>query len=435
MTRTHDLPVRARAALILRAVTHHDGSLAKGLADASEHPDGALLQELCYGVCRHFRALGFLLDQLLERPLRNKDADVHALLLIGLYQLRHLRIPPHAAVNETVAAAGALGKSWARSLVNAVLRRSLKSADALDRALAGQPIAIRQSHPDWLVHALQTDWPQDWEAILEANNQRAPMTLRVNPLRSSRDDCLAQLAGAEIAAHRGHWSDAAICLEAPVRSEVLPGYAEGRVSIQDEASQRVAPLLRTGPGQRILDACAAPGGKTAHLLEQQPDLKALVAIDIHPERLQGIHQTLSRLGLDATLICADAAEPAMWWDGKPFDRILLDAPCSATGVIRRHPDIKLLRRAEDFPVLVQRQRALLDALWPLLSPGGLLLYTTCSLLRAENEHVIDGFLGTGTGAKPEAFAAEWGVECRHGRQLLPTPAGPDGFYYCALRKP
>lgn len=425
---------RATAAQLLGELVAGKGSLAGLFDDLADDSNAGLIRELCYGCCRHYQALGYLLHCLLERPLRRKDLDVDCLLRIGLYQLRHLRVPDHAAVNETVAATRVLGKTWAGGLVNAVMRNYIKNKAGLEERLAQAEISIRCSHPGWLLQLLQQDWPDHWPEILAANNQRPPMTLRVNLRLGSREDYLAALAAAGISARPGLLSQAAVYLEAPRPVDELPGFDLGRVSVQDEASQLVAGLLDLGPGQRVLDACAAPGGKTAHILESEQLLTEVIALDASESRLSVIKQNLQRLGLAATVVCGDGGAPETWWDGRPFDRILLDAPCSATGVIRRHPDIKLLRRPEDIPALARRQSRLLAALWQCLRPGGLLLYTTCSLLREENEQVINGFLQQAPDAKYAPIAADWGVKCGHGRQLLPSREGSDGFYYCRLQK-
>jgi 16S rRNA (cytosine967-C5)-methyltransferase len=410
------------------------GSLASLLDDLPPGTDSGLLQELCYGSCRHFHELDFLVAQLLDKPLRNKDQDLRCLLIMGIYQLRHLRIPDHAVVNETVAATRELGKSWASGLVNAVLRNYLKALPELELKLAKATAEVRHSHPYWLIRALRNDWPDLEPAILAANNQRAPMTLRINTGKITRSAYIEQLVAAGKAASPGELTDTAAYLATPCPISELPGFNEGMVSVQDEASQLVAAMLNLQPGQRVLDACAAPGGKTGLMLESEPGLASLLALDINAARLTGIQQNLQRLGLVATVQQGDAGRPDQWWDGTPFDRILLDAPCSATGVIRRHPDIKLLRQAADIEKLHLRQLNLLSRLWACLTPGGQLLYTTCSVLRRENEEVIGAFLNGHPDAKNAAITADWGVECRFGRQLLPQPLGTDGFYYCRLLK-
>lgn len=428
---------RAASARILGQLLVGKGSLTSLLADQnSQGADGALIQEICYGVCRYSPALRHLADRFLERPLRTKDQDIYGLLLAGAYQLFCLRVPDHAAVNETVQAASLLKKPWARGLINGVLRKLVAARGEWDTLLTAGPEEARYLHPAWLIDQLRADWPQQWQAVLDAGNQRPPMTLRVNQRRTTREAYLATLIEAGIGAHPGSLAATALYLEQPCPVEQLPGFFDGLVSVQDEASQLVAGLLALEPGQDVLDACAAPGGKTALCLESEQSLSSLTALDIDERRARSIPDNLARLGLaaTATVIVADAAQPATWWDGRPFQRILLDAPCSATGVIRRHPDIKLLRTPAEVEQLTRRQHQLLDSLWPCLAPGGLLLYTTCSILKRENTNIIADFLGRQPDAKHQAIEADWGVECGHGRQLLPQTGGADGFYYALLQK-
>lgn len=434
------LPVRLAAAKALEPVLRRQRSLDGPLAEASERvapTERPWLQAACYGVVREAPRLEALAGMLLTRPLRSRDADVQALILLGLHQLRAMQVPAHAAVAETVAVAPRLDKRWARGLVNAVLRRYQREASTLEVALDRQP-AARHRHPDWLIEALQTDWPADWEAILAANNQPGPMTLRVNLTRSSRQDYLAELAANGLAAQPLAQQPAGIELATPIDIAGLPGFAEGRVSVQDGAAQLAAELLQVQPGEHVLDACAAPGGKSAHLLERYPTMQ-LTACDIDPERLDRVRLTLARLGLDAaagrqvTLQAVDAAA-AGTFGAQCFDHILLDAPCSGSGVIRRHPDIKLLRRPADIPALAVRQRALLQALWPHLAPGGQLLYATCSVLPAENREVIDDFLADQADARPLSLPETFGRSSGAGRQILPGEQGRDGFYYALLTR-
>ncbi len=425
--------VRAIAAQTLGQVLGEGRSLAAALPAALARVaprDRGLLRELCYGVCRWQPELQRLLDGLLNRPLDPREAVVRALLLTGLYQLHHLRIPDHAAVAETVAAARQLRKTWAASLTNAVLRSFPRRRVEL-LALVEADAEARTAHPRWLLEGLQRDWPDDWPAIVAANNARPPFTLRVNQCQGHRDEYRARLAVGNIA--EPAMASAALTLAEPVEPAALPGFADGWVSVQDAAAQLAAPLLAVEPGMRVLDACAAPGGKTAHLLECAPDLE-LTALDLDAERLEQVRDNLKRLRLHAHLVAGDARQPAAWWDGVPYDRILVDAPCSATGVIRRHPDIKLLRRETDIAALAERQQAMLTALWPLLRPGGRLLYATCSVLRRENEQVVAAFLATQAQAREQRILADWGRALAHGRQILPGEAGMDGFYYAVLVK-
>ncbi|MEQ8493777.1 MAG: 16S rRNA (cytosine(967)-C(5))-methyltransferase RsmB, partial [Gammaproteobacteria bacterium] len=388
------MPARAVAARLLAAVLHDGESLSRAaptqLALLGDERDRAFAQACVYGVLRHYFSLAQVLDGALARPLRARDADIRALLLSGLFQLRHMRTPPHAAVAASVEATRGLGKQWASGLVNAVLR---KAAHAIP-AHVDEPPDGHFEHPAWLVDRVARDWPDDWQAILAANNTQAPLTLRVNLSRCARENYLRRLDAAGLTARPGAFSPAAIVLEQAVSVEQLPGFAAGEVSVQDEAAQLAALLLDTPPGARVLDACAAPGGKTAHLLERAAGTIELHALDRDPQRLDDVAATLARLGLQAELTCIDAAATATWWDGRAFDRILLDAPCSALGVVRRHPDIRFHRSAADIDSLVTTQQGLLQALWPLVAPGGKLLYATCSVLPAENDAAIASLLET-----------------------------------------
>ena len=428
------MSVRASAARALGQVLGGGASLSTVLPPALEQTDPrdrGLLQELCHGVCRWHPQLQARLDRLLARPLDPREHVIRALLLVGLYQLQHLRIPEHAAVAETVAAARELHKPWAVGLTNAVLRAALRRRAELAEILETDGVA-RTAHPPWLLARLQQDWPDDWPATVAANNARPPFTLRVNRGVLDREQYRQRLDSGRIAEPVAP-VETALVLREPADPVTLPGFTEGWVSVQDAAAQLAAPLLDVQPGMCVLDACAAPGGKTGHLLECVPDLD-LTALDQDAARLERVQENLTRLGLKARLVAGDARQPANWWDGAPYDRILLDAPCSATGVIRRHPDIKLLRRESDIAALAGQQHLLLASLWPLLRPGGRLLYVTCSVLRQENEQVIAGFLTAQPDAEEQPIFASWGRPLSHGRQILPGEAGMDGFYYALLLK-
>ena len=431
------LPPRAVAARCLALTLSQGRSLDQALTTipaALEPRDRTLARSLCYGVLRWHPRLKALAGQLLHKPLRDRDADIEALLLSGLFQLLETPIPPHAAVGETVAAAQALKKPWARGLLNAALRRFQRESEPLLQTVDRRD-AARLAHPGWILKRLRADWPDAWEAVAQANNRRAPMALRVNALRLSTAAYAERLSAAQIPSRRHPHAETALILEQPMDVGQLPGFAEGWVSVQDPAAQLAAPLLDPQPGERILDACAAPGGKTAHLLERTQGKAQITALDIHPKRLETVKQNLARLGLSATLVTGDASEPAAWWDEKPFDRILIDAPCSAAGVIRRHPDIKCLRRDEDISALAARQRAILKALWPLLRPGGRLVYATCSVFQAENETVAQGFAQDHPDAVPALPAGvAWGRPAGPGRQILPDEDEMDGFYYAGWSK-
>ncbi|MEO9357388.1 16S rRNA (cytosine(967)-C(5))-methyltransferase RsmB [Ectopseudomonas guguanensis] len=427
---------RLAAARALTTVLSGKASLGSSLPpqlDKVEHHDRALAQDLAFGAARWQPRLQLLADKLLEKPFKAADKDVEALLLIGLYQLLHSRIPEHAAIGETVGCAGALKKPWAKGLLNAVLRRAQREHEALFAELDRDPV-LHTAHPRWLQKALKAHWPEHWQAICAANNAHPPLILRVNRRHGSRDAYLEELRGAGFAAEPCTFSRDGVRLLQPCDVTALPGFKEGRVSVQDEAAQLAADLLELKAGQRLLDACAAPGGKTCHLLEAEPALAEVVAVDLEEKRLARVRENLERLHLKATLIAADGRDTGAWWDGQPFQRILLDAPCSATGVIRRHPDIKLTRKPEDIPALAQLQGELLDALWPTLAPGGILLYATCSVLPTENSDTIAAFLSRTPGAQEAAIDGGFGLQPAHGRQLLPQLDGHDGFYYAKLIK-
>ncbi|MFG0830447.1 16S rRNA (cytosine(967)-C(5))-methyltransferase RsmB [Pseudomonas sp. CJQ_7] len=427
---------RLAAARALAAVLSGKASLNSSLPaqlDKVDERDRGLTQDLAVGTARWQPRLDLLAAQLLQKPFKAADADVQALLLVGLYQLFYTRIPAHAAIGETVGCADKLKKPWAKGLLNAVLRRAQREGEELLAGMERDPV-VRTAHPRWLQKALKAFWPEQWEAICAANNAHPPMILRVNRRHHSRDAYLALLAEAGIGASACQYSRDGIVLAEACDVRGLPGFAEGWVSVQDEAAQLSADLLELAPGQRVLDACCAPGGKTCHLLEAEAGLAHMVAIDLEAKRLTRVRENLDRLQLDAELIACDARDTASWWDGKPFQRILLDAPCSATGVIRRHPDIKLARQADDIPALATLQGELLDALWPTLEVGGMLLYATCSTLPTENTEVIKAFLARTPGARELDLATEAGLRQPHGRQLLAQEGGHDGFYYAKLIK-
>ncbi|MCU9946223.1 16S rRNA (cytosine(967)-C(5))-methyltransferase RsmB [Pseudomonas sp. PDM13] len=427
---------RLAAARALTAVLSGKASLGGSLPtqlDKVDPRDRGLAQDLAFGAARWQPRLSALAERLLQKPFKSADKDVEALLLVGLYQLFYSRIPAHAAIGETVGAAEKLKKPWAKGLLNAVLRNAQRDGEAIFAELERDPM-VRTAHPRWLQKALKAAWPEHWEAICAANNAHPPLILRVNRRHGERDAYLAELRQVGIEAEPCTFSRDGIRLLEARDVKTLPGFAEGRVSVQDEAAQLAADLLELAPGQRVLDACCAPGGKTCHLLEAEPGLAGVVAVDLEESRLVRVRENLQRLGLQATLIAADGRDTAAWWDGKPFQRILLDAPCSATGVIRRHPDIKLTRQAEDIPALAQLQGELLDALWPTLEVGGVLVYATCSTLPMENSENIAAFLARTPGARELDIAGSFGLKQPHGRQLLAQEDGHDGFYYAKLIK-
>lgn len=394
--------------------------------------DRAFVQAVCYGICRLYSRLDVILSQLLQKPMHAKDSDVHALLLVGLYQLIAMRVPDYAAVTETVNATAKLKKAWARGFVNAILRSYLRQRDELE-SIINEDEEANYLHPGWWIELTRQAWPDQWETILEANNQHPPFSLRVNTQKYSREKYLEILQSREMTAHVISETNSGIILNDPIQAEELPDFAEGAVSVQDGAAQLAAQLLDVEKGQHVLDACAAPGGKLTHLLECEPTL-SMVAVEKDKSRIVSIKENLRRLKLDATCKCADAAKLDTWWDGKPFDRILLDAPCSASGVVRRHPDIKLLRQPGDIKALAKEQLRLLKALWQTLAVGGKLLYVTCSIFPEENVETIRQFLASQPDAREEKINASWGVACEFGRQILPGMHEMDGFYYALLVK-
>ncbi len=431
---------RAVAASVLARVAGEGRSLSAALPAALNDTaagDRAFVQELCYGVLRWYLRLQAMARQLLHKPLKAKDADVECLILAGIYQLVYMRVPAHAAIAETVSGAEALHKTWAKALVNGVLRNFQRRADAITAAADAREEAAL-AHPKWLLGLLKEAWPQYWRAMVEANNARAPMALRVNATRTDRDAYLQRLHESGIAASPIAHSEHGVVLAHAIAAESLPGFHEGLVSVQDGAAQLAAPLLDAGAGERVLDACAAPGGKTAHILESlavRGGARAtVIALDRNAERLADVSSALGRLHLHAELVCGDAAEPGGWWDGVGFERILVDAPCTGTGVIRRHPDIKLLRRPGDVARLAERQRRILEGVWPLLKAGGRLVYATCSVVPAENGELLDAFLRNHPDAQALPLEAEWGRPAGAGRQILPGEDDMDGFYYACLTK-
>ena len=431
--------VRAAAAHIVAEVIAGGHSLDELLA--AEQDEGSargLKRSLCYGTLRwHFR-LAAILNALATRSPDQLQPRLRALLEIGLYQLVAGETAPHAAVSETVSAARILGFDKAAGFVNAVLRRfQREQADILHAV--DRDIALRTAHPRWFVDALRHDRADAANATLDANNEHPPLWVRVNRQRSDVTTCIAELEAAGFAATTHPLATDALQVSPPADVRSLPGFAEGRLSVQDAAAQLAVELLDPQPGERILDACAAPGGKTCHVLERTDGRAEVTALDVSEPRLARVRENLDRLGLRAELRAADLADARSWWDGQPYDRVLLDVPCSATGVIRRHPDIKILRRARDIPALSRRQAELLAAAWPLVKPGGRLLYTSCSVLAAENERVVGGFVARTPDSRDQTPALTGGWPPRPpgwgpGYQVMPGDTGMDGFYYACLSK-
>jgi len=427
---------RTLAVHILRDVLDKGTTLDAALAAATaglEGRDQAFVQELCYGVLRWLPRLRYQLGRLLNKPVKAVDRDVEYLLLCGLYQILYLRTPDHAAVAASVDSSTELGKPWAGGLVNAVLRRAVREHQALEDCVSASA-AAEYAQPEWLLKTLQQAWPEDWRDIACASNRHPPLSVRINARLTSRDDYCRQLAQAGLEGSPHRYAPRGLIITPAVPAARLPGFESGLVSVQDAAAQLAAGLLDLRQGQRVLDACAAPGGKTVHILEREPALAALVALDTAAERLQRVQTGLDRLRLDATLINADARYPDTWWDGKPFDRILLDAPCSGTGVIRRHPDIKYHRDTAAVAAATTRQFELLRGVWPLLACGGKLLYATCSVLPEENNNIITAFLEQYPDAQALPITAQWGRKAGAGRQILPGDEDMDGFFYACLSK-
>jgi 16S rRNA (cytosine967-C5)-methyltransferase len=432
---------RARAAKVVADVAAHGRSLDACLTDDphATAQERGLTRALSYDSVRWYIRLDALLGRLLSRPSQKLEPEVRALAIVGLCQLLYTEIPAHAAVAETVNAARVLGHARAAGLINALLRRAQREQAALGADVDRDP-AVRTAHPRWLVEQLREDWGPQADAILQANNERPPFWIRVNRLRSTGADYRKRLDAQGVAVAASLYDDETLLLREAMDVRDLPGFEAGEVSVQDAAAQLAAHLLAPRPGERVLDACAAPGGKTGHLLEIAPELEELVALDVSPARLERVAGNLERLRLRATLKAADATEPKDWFDGRLFDRILIDAPCSGTGVIRRHPDIKLLRRASDVAPLAAKQLELLQKLWPLLAPGGRLVYASCSALSAETTHVVQEFLAApGThGARDatQAIVAATGQVAADGVgfRIAAGTGGLDGFYYACIEK-
>lgn len=412
----------------------------KVLDKLQDQRDRALANEIVNGVLRWRWRLDLIVSQLMSKPLKAKDSDVQLILWMALYELQECRTPDYAIINDAVELVRTSGRKWAASLVNAVLRRFTREQqtllDVVDRDDA------RYSHPDWLLNKIKQDWPDRWQSIVDANNQRPALWLRVNRLRYSVEQYRQQLQQAGIEATPTPLCESALKLARGIDVRQLPGFAEGAVSVQDAGAQLAVELLPELAGQRVLDLCAAPGGKSCHILESNPSLQHLSLLELDEQRMLRVQENLQRLGLvgndwaDDRVECitADAREYEQWWDSEPFQHILLDAPCSASGVIRRHPDIKSLRRGSDIEQLVLLQAQILEAAWQMLAVGGELLYVTCSVFKDENQSQINNFIALHDAAEEIEITADWGQPCEYGRQLLPGEQDADGFYFCRLRK-
>ncbi len=421
--------VRAVAAQVIYQVVDKGQSLSTALPKAQQSiapKDGALLQEISYGILRQLPRLESIAQALMAKPLKGKQRVFHHLILVGLYQLSAMRIPPHAAVAETVNATKTLKKPQLRGLINAVLRNYQRQQVQLDENAISHD-AGKYGHPHWLLDLIKQNYPDQWESIVDANHQKAPMWLRVNRQHHSASQYQALLADIGIESETHPLAADALKLSKACDVNQLPGFQQGWGSVQDLAAQLAVDYLSPQDNETILDCCAAPGGKTCHILEHAPNAK-VIAMDIDETRLSRVQENLTRLQLNATLLCGDARYPDQWWQGEKFDRILLDAPCSALGVIRRHPDIKWLRRKEDLPALAQLQSEILDAMWAQLKSGGTLIYATCSITPMENQEQVRAFLSR----TPDAQLIE-DTET-FGRQFLPGQEDMDGFFYAHLKK-
>lgn len=423
--------LRALAAKAIFEVLEKGVSLSVALPEQQKHltngKDKALLAELCYGVMRTLPQIEKRVAECLTKPFKGKQRIIHQLLIVGCYQLYFTRIPSHAAISETAEACRQLKFEGMVKVVNGVLRNIQRQLTPL----SNDSETLSYNMPGWLIKRLKAAYPDKWQEIIQQSHERPPMWLRNNRLSQSRDEYLADLNKLEIQASAG-LSDDAILLVSPQDVATLPRFHEGATSVQDGAAQWAATLLAPQANELILDACAAPGGKSCHLLELEPSIK-LVAVDFDAKRLERVQQNLDRLSLKAQVIHGDAANIDSWWQGEQFDRILLDAPCSATGVIRRHPDIKWLRKNHDIEELAELQRQILDHCWKWLKPGGTLLYATCSILPQENRDQITAFLVRTTNAKLDIFTQQASTQ-DIGWQITPGQHNMDGFYYARLLK-
>ncbi|MET1256448.1 16S rRNA (cytosine(967)-C(5))-methyltransferase RsmB [Aliikangiella maris] len=402
-----------------------------------EHlPYRSLSKQLMFGCLRYYFQLKTITENLLSKPLKAKDHDITLIIIIGLYQLNYLSVPDHAAISESVELTKKINKNWASGLVNGILREYQRSKEKLADKL-GRSIQFKTAHPGWMVKQFQQDWPEQADFIIEQNNQQALMIVRVNTCKISRDEYQKQLSQNDIECEQHKLAADALILKQAVDVHQLPGFLDGLVTVQDAAPQLAVDWLKVEAGQRVLDACAAPGGKTTHLLQRYQPAQ-LIALEVSPSRADKIKQTLARMQLSCEVQCADLIETSQWWDGVEFDRILLDVPCSATGVIRRNPDIKIHRKVTDIQPLVKLQREMLVKCWQMLKPGGVLLYATCSLLKAENEAQIQWFVDKESAIlvePPESFDRQLNHTAQMGYQIFPGELLMDGFYLCALSKP
>ena len=432
--------VRVQSSLVLNQVIHGKHSLDRAIEQAHkdiEDNEKPLLANICYGTLRFYWELKAKIDQLLSQPLKKKDKIIENLLQSAIFQIDKTRIPDHAVVSQTVEASRKLNKGHFSSLINGILRTYLRS----DRDIEKITEEIKFNHPNWMIEKIKQDWPLNWEQILKKNNDRAPMWLRVNQKKIETKKYLKQFLTDEskIEADNMQLNDYAICLKTPISVKYLPGFEEGYVSIQDGAAQLAVDVLLENKSGRILDACAAPGGKTAQLIENIDSTSTVTAIEMDSERAELINENLLRLGHSTEVIVDDASDIESWWDSIFFDLILLDAPCSSSGVIRRHPDIKHLRRKDDIYTFQKKQLKIISAIWKILAPKGRLLYVTCSIFKEENDEVMNQFLEKHDNVALQDLLLnnnilEKMIKTRHGYQLFPGTINTDGFYFSCLKK-
>ena len=432
--------VRVQSSLVLNQVIHGKHSLDRAIEQAYKDIDDSeipLLTNICYGTLRFYWELKAKIDQLLSQPLKKKDKIIENLLQSAIFQIDKTRIPDHAVVSQTVEASRKLNKGHFSSLINGILRTYLRS----DRVIEKITEEIIFNHPNWMIEKIKQDWPLNWDEILKKNNDRAPMWLRVNQKKIETKKYLKKflIDESKIEADIMQLNDYAICLKTPISVKYLPGFEEGYVSIQDGAAQLAVDVLLENKSGRILDACAAPGGKTAQLIENIDSMSTVTAIEIDSERAELINENLLRLGHSTELIVDDASNIESWWDSIYFDLILLDAPCSSSGVIRRHPDIKHLRRKDDIFTFQKKQLKIISAMWKILAPKGRLLYVTCSIFREENDEVMNQFLEKHDNVALQELLLnnnilEKMIKTRYGYQLFPGKINTDGFYFSCLKK-
>lgn len=424
----------AEVAEVVRRVVDHGESLDRLLVQPNlpDRRNEPAFREMAYGTCRYFPHIDWYLGMLLERPLRQKDRILHFLLAVGIYQIEHMRTPDYAVLNEAVGATASLDRNWARKLVNGVLRNYLRERSHYD--VSEMPEHQAHAFSEFLFDRIKSDWPKRYLEIVEASNTRPPLTLRVNLAKTSRDKAIQTLQENSMACVATRDSPVGFTLSSPVPVNQIPGFSQGEVSVQDESAQLAALELECDGNLNVLDACAAPGGKTTHLIEMFRENCTITAVDLD-SRCTLIHQNLARLGLQANVVAGDVRKPGTWWNGNPYDRILLDVPCSGSGVIRRHPDIKYRRKPGDLDKFHMLQTSMLAAVWELLHPGGLVLYVTCSIFHRENDDVIASFISQGDDREVQAIGKIPGIATRFGMQRLPGFGDGDGFYYCKIRKP